>query len=391
MTAFNYQQCNFLIMTSLNFSNFIQALHNLTDTRDNRGKRHTYVFIITAVVIAIMKGKSRLSSICRYIKHNMDFLKEVTNMHAAKHISRAHLPRFLSKLIWADINDLIECHFNIRINADIKNHWTAIDGKAIKGTIAGGNQQSIIHAVIHGTREEIAQARQSGKKSSEITVVRKMLKDTGLEKGNITLDALHCNPTTTSQINKAEGSYLIQVKENQPELLDECKRIHKEEIPVGNDTEVDKGHGRLTTRKGSNFNINPKAIDKRWKDSQLKTLVVIERSTFNFSTDKECHEISYYINNKSVDSTELQTSKNLIKAVKEHWGVESNNWILDSTFDEDKIKIKSGNQAQIIGRLRGLCADLIRRSGASNIKAAIERYADSNQFLVKLLKQVKFL
>jgi hypothetical protein len=38
-----------------------------------------------------------------------------------------------------------------------------------------------------------------------------------------------------------------------------------------------------------------------------------------------------------------------------------------------------------------LSADLIRRSGVTKIKAAIESYADSNQILLKMLKQVNFL
>jgi hypothetical protein len=32
----------------------------------------------------------------------------------------------------------------------------------------------------------------------------------------VTLDAHHCNPTTTAQIHQAGGQYVIQVKENQP-------------------------------------------------------------------------------------------------------------------------------------------------------------------------------
>jgi hypothetical protein len=60
-------------------------------------------------------------------------------------------------------------------------------------------------------------------------------------------------------------------------------------------------------------------------------------------------------------------------------------------LNEDNIKIKDGNQAQVLGRLRSLSADLIRRSGVTKIKEAIESYADSNPTLLKMLKQVKFL
>lgn len=380
-----------IITHKAQFNNFIEALESLIDTRDNRGKKHTYVFVITSVVIATMKGKSTLSSIFRYIKTNLTLLRKITNKGKAKHISRAHLPRFLEKLDWITVNEIIERHFGIRINLDLKKEWVAIDGKVMKGTIKYGDQQAIVHAVTHNERIEVAIARQIGKKSSEIPVVRKMINETGLEKGNLTLDALHCNPETTEQINKAGGSYLIQVKENQPELLNHCKKIYQHGSSVGVNEDIEKAHGRLTTRLGSTFHIDITKLHNRWKPSGVKTLVVIERDSIEMTTQKESYETSYYICNKKINTSSSHTSTALISAVRNHWAVESNNWILDVTFNEDNIKIKSSNQAQILGRLRTLSADLIRRSGVTKIKAAIESYADSNSTLLKMLKQVNFL
>jgi predicted transposase YbfD/YdcC len=373
------------------FQNFLKALATLKDVRDNRGKIHTYAFIITSMVFAIMSGRSTLSGIHRYIKNNIVWLRRITKMPQAAHISRAHLPRFICKLCWKDINVLIEVHFKIRIDADIKHQWVAIDGKVMRGTIKNGDQQTIIHAVLHNSREEVAQARQIGKKSSEIPVVREMIQETGLEKGDITLDALHCNPKTTSQINQAGGSYLIQVKENQAMLLAECKRLHKEASHIGVYEDIEKAHGRLTARSGSSYKFRPANIDSRWKASDIKTLVVVKRETLEISSNKETEEISYYITNKSVDSADSKSSEDLFNAVRKHWGVESNNWILDCAFNEDNIKIKSGNQSQVLGRIRGLCCDLMRRSGVIKFKEAIDGYVDSRSLLVQMLRQVKFL
>ena len=71
----------------------------------------------------------------------------------------------------------------------------------------------------------MARARQVGDKSSEIPVMREFLKETGLEKAKISLDAHHCNPETMTQIEQAGGLYLIQVKENQPKLLEQCRAL----------------------------------------------------------------------------------------------------------------------------------------------------------------------
>jgi hypothetical protein len=64
---------------------------------------------------------------------------------------------------------------------------------------------------VHHTREVVAQARQSGDKSSEIPVVRELLKESGLEKQKISLDAHHFNPITTTQIHQANGIYVTPI------------------------------------------------------------------------------------------------------------------------------------------------------------------------------------
>jgi len=62
----------------------------------------------------------------------------------------------------------------------------------------------------------------------------------------------------------------------------------------------------------------------------------------------------------------------LTQAIKKHWGVESNNWILDVTFNEDTVLTKAKNQAHILGRLGGFVLQILRKVGESNFQAAIE-------------------
>jgi len=213
----------------LNIEPFIEALKQLPDARDNRGKRHSLIFILASVVFAILVGRSSTSSIFRYIKNKIIWLRKVTGIEDAHAISRAHLPRLLDKEInWEVLNQLIQMYFGFHIQENtVNNEWIAIDGKVLRGTLKGGEKQAVIHAISHDTRSEVAQACQSGSKSSEIPVVRQLLKETGLESKKITLDAHHCNPETTAQIASAGGTYLTQVKENQPTLLKQCQLLEK--------------------------------------------------------------------------------------------------------------------------------------------------------------------
>ncbi len=51
---------------------FIDALKTMTDERDNRGKRHSQVFLIATFVFATLVGRSTVSGIHRYMSNKID-------------------------------------------------------------------------------------------------------------------------------------------------------------------------------------------------------------------------------------------------------------------------------------------------------------------------------
>jgi hypothetical protein len=121
-------------------------------------------------------------------------------------------------------------------------------------------------------------------------------------------------------------------------------------------------------------------------------LIVVERETFEVSKQKTSFDISYYVSNSVLKPNVIKPlAEELTQAIRFHWGVESNNWIRDVTFNEDHIKTKAGNQSQIMALLRGLAIELIRKTSPQNFQAAIENFTDSISTLESMLKQVKFL
>ena len=374
-------------------ASFVDMLNTeLPDIRDNRGKRHSLTSVIVGVVLATLVGRQKLSEIHRFISNRIVWLSELTKTKLIKPISRAHLPRLLDGLNWTSVNELVERCFGVKIQHDEIKKWVAIDGKALRGTLDAGDKQNIVLAVDHDTREVVAQARQCGDKSSEIPVVRELLKDTGLEQQKISLDAHHFNPKTTSQIQQAKGIYLTQVKENQATFLKQCKELNKGFSAFAETIEHEKAHGRVTTRCARLFSLESLTLDSRWKNSNLSMLIVVERETFEVSKQKTTFETSYYVSNLMLETSAANSLvQELAQAIRQHWGVESNNWIRDSSFNEDHIKTKAGNQAQVMALLRGLAIELIRRSHPKNFRAAIDKFADSNAALEAMLMQVKFL
>jgi len=371
--------------------NFINALERLPDPRDKRGKRHLLTFVIPAVTMAILSGRSKVSSIHRYICNRIEWLREVTKIYNATPISRAHLPRLLEQQDWLELNIIIEEHFGMGLDMINDGEWIAIDGKTLRGTVKSGDKQSVIFAVGHKNRVLAAQRRMEGEKSSEIPEVRQLLEDSGLEKKKITLDAHHLNPTTTSQVHQAGGSFIIQAKENQPILLAQCQDLSSNGTEISCLTSTEKGHGRISTRQGTLYSVNDLDLDERWAGSGFETLIVMDRETIEVRTEKTTNETSYYLSNLSVKKSTEETSQELVQAIREHWGVESENWIRDVTFNEDKIKTKSGNQAQIMASLRSLGIRVLRKTKMNNFQAAIEKFIDCPEQFKAVLRQVNFL
>lgn len=380
------------LSNDINITRFLDALSQMKDERDNRGKHHCLSFVITAVILAILCGRSRTSSIHRFIENRINWLRDVTQISQGKVISRAHLPRLIDQVDWHSLDKKIQQHFKIHLlPPDVDKEWKAVDGKALRGTLKSGEKEAIVHVVSHDSRTEVAQCRQSGEKSSEITVVRELLETTGLDHHKISLDAHHCNPKTTAQIATAKGTYITQVKKNQAVLLSQCQTFSKTEKSLFYSEDHDKSHGRISSQYTALYSLKSMELAPRWETSQLETLMVVRRKSLEIKTGKKSDGTSYYISNQAVLKAEEVEATTLISAIKKHWGVESNNWILDVTFNEDNVITKAKNQAHILGRLRGFVLQILKKVGVTNFQAAIEKYCDSTKELETMLRQVKFL
>jgi predicted transposase YbfD/YdcC len=365
----------------------------LNDPRDNRGKRHELSFVVCAVGLAILAGRATLSSIQRYIVHKIEWLRESLDQPTAQPISRAHLPRLLAGVDREDLSHLVEDHFSTRLGAADVPGWTAVDGKTLRGTTRESDKQGerILTAVDHASRATVAQQAFEGQKASEITTARDLLADTGLDHGQVTLDALHLQPKTTAQIHLAGGRFLIQAKDNQETLRQQLAEVAATTPPLGRLKIVGKGHGRLVVRRAAWWEVSDFAFDLRWADSGFRTLIALERTVTQQATQKTTQETAYYLSNEPVDPTSQASPHLLAVAIQQHWGVESENWIRDVTLREDRVKTKDGRLAQVMAILRTLALQVLRRANLPNFQAALETFADCPNQLLATLRRARFL
>jgi predicted transposase YbfD/YdcC len=364
---------------------FFEALQQLPDPRDNRGKRHELAFVLCGVILAIMAGRSRVSAIHRFLHNRLAWLRETTHASVARCISRAHLPRLLARVEWEALNALSVAHFGVCLESPAEGEWVAVDGKALRGSPG----EQLILARTHQSGHILAHQKLTGPKRSEVTAVRALLAQPQLQGSKVTLDALHCTPATMAQIHQAQGSYLVQVKANQPTLLAAVRALEETAVPLGTLQSVDKAHGRLEVRHATFFSLAALPLAPRWQQSGLCQVVRVERTTEQLKTAQRSQASAYYVTNQSAATPAAQ--RDLFAAIRGHWSCEADHWIRDVTLQEDQIPVKQPTQAHVLGLLRTLVIGLFRRAGVSNMRAMLDSLADSPALFTQLLCQVGFL
>jgi predicted transposase YbfD/YdcC len=343
-------------------------------------------FVLSSVVVAQLSGCTTVSSIHRFIELKLSWLQRLTGLPCAAGPSRAHLPRLLAAVDYGSLKELSFKHF-----APEAEGWVAFDGKTIRGGSRGGIRQAVVLAVDHLSKMELASQPQVGEKTSEIVVVRDLLHTSGLEAAHVTLDALHCNPGTLTQIAVAGGTYLTQVKENQPVLTNRCVQLAQSEPPLAKATAVDKGHGRLTEAVAQLLPLRARVQDERWEPADLRYVVSITRETTHLKSGEISRDTAFYVTNMSPKGlSRAALLKELMTAVRGHWAVESNNWVRDVTLKEDAQRTSSGALTQIMALLRSVTLAVLRIVGG-NMRAALDRFCHVPDDLAQCLRRAKFL
>lgn len=322
-------------LNSRSFFDKLQSAEGL-DLRDNRGKKHDLAVVLVGVTLALLSNRDGcLSSIQRHLANHYESLVLVLGVEKERPVSRPQLPRILEKVSVSVFDNLIFSHFGVHLD-EKERKWLAIDGKELRGSIEKGDNRGevIVQAVKHETGRTVAQNYYSGQKESEVPTVRQLLEDNHLAGEKISLDALHCKPKTLEIITQAGGKYLVGLKENQKQLLNQVIKTSENQAILWQETKTKKEHGRIESRSYEFCDILEMGKDERWKNSQIRTGIKVTRQREAVKTGKKSVETSYYLSN------EVGKYEELAQAIRGHWQVETNNHLRDVTLKEDAMRSK---------------------------------------------------
>ena len=142
---------------------------------------------------------------------------------------------------------------------------------------------------------------------------------------------------------------------------------------------VEKGHGRIETRRIQVRTKLPSRLDQDWPG--VSAICRIER--IRELKDRCSREVVYAIT--SCDPGKHRPAA-LLQLSRDHWAIENCLFhVRDVTFGEDRCRVRSGSAPRALAELRNAALTLIRRTGQKP-RPAREVFAEQKWKAIQLVR-----
>ncbi len=241
----------------------------------------------------------------------------------------------------------------------------AVEGKTCRGAVgADGTRVHLFCAVEHTTGIPPGQVK-TETKGHQIAAFATVVDRIDLAGVVITADALHTQKTHARYLHRHKAKYVFIVKGNQPNLHARLVRLPWAQVPTGHRAQ-DKAHGPRETRT---LQVVSVATGIGFPHARLAAR--IHRSRTNLATGKSSTETVHAITNLGWDDI---TPAALAEVIRGHWAIENRvHHVRDTTFDQDRCQIRTGNGPRVMATFRNIALGLIRALHSSNNIAAATR------------------
>jgi predicted transposase YbfD/YdcC len=180
------------------------------------------------------------------------------------------------------------------------------------------------------------------------------------------------------KIIDAKADYILPVKGNQKGLQAEVHARCTHSVPDAVNTTVEKGHGRIETRKCEVFSKSFMVDEENtWK--RMKSIISLT-STRELPGEETTKE-RYYISS-------LPPSADFNRYIREHWAVENSlHWTLDMVFREDEQRKRTKHATQNFAVVRKIALNLLKKdTGKESLVCKRLKAAWNKDYLIQLLK-----
>jgi predicted transposase YbfD/YdcC len=363
-----------------------EVLAEIPDFRKNHGKRHPLVAILALACSAMLCGYRSYTAIAEWGRHYGEPLVRALGFtHRSPCAATLHtvLRRVDREVLEAKLGAWAEGLLGAAPSPREGEDAIALDGKTLRGSQKQGAPGAhLLSALAHRVGVTLAQQAVDDK-TNEIPVAVEMLRQLVLEGRIVTMDALLTQRQIAQQIVEAGGNYVMVVKENQPQLLEDIQTVFALAPMAGErrttTATVDLGHGRIEQRWLQTSDVLAGYSD--WPG--LAQVFRLERQIILKKTGEVREEVVAGVTSLAPERAD---AARLLALVRGHWSIENrSHWVRDVTFDEDRSQVRCGNIPQVMAALRNTVVGLMRWAGYTNMAAACRRFAAQPQAALHLI------
>jgi predicted transposase YbfD/YdcC len=358
----------------------------LRDPRRRHRKLHLLIDIITIAICAVIAGADDWQQVVTFAQNRQEWLSTflaLPNGLPSHDTFERVFDRLDPQAFQACFRQWVEA-----LAQTLGLGHLAIDGKTLRhsgNTVKGWRPLHVVSAWASAAHLSLGQVAVD-EKSNEITAIPKLLELLDLHGALVTIDAMGCQKEIAKQIVEGGGDYLLPVKDNQPNLLDDIRECIAKALDCNFkdycwdrwDT-VERGHGRQEKRSCLILN-NPVGIRnlKAWQGLKVIGMCISEREV----KGEWSEEVRYFIGSRMMSAQEYGT------ALRNHWGIENNlHWQLDITFGEDANRVQRRHGAENLGLVRRLAVALLKRHPSkASMKCKRLAAAYNTDFLEEILQ-----
>lgn len=361
----------------------------LEDPRVDRTKLYPLVEVLFVVLCGSVCGAESWRDFVIFGKEKIEFLREYYAF-SNEIPSKNTFARVFAAL---DVEAFKKCFIEwVKSLQTVLNEVIAIDGKTLCNSIDKIESSSAIHMVsAFATEARLVLAQQAvDEKSNEITAIPKLLDLLDLKGHIVTIDAMGTQKAIAKQIIEKGSDYILALKGNQGTLNEDVRlfletALQKQSSSVieDSDEDIDKGHGRIETRKCyASSQIGWLNQKEQW--AGLKTIIMIEE--IRDVNGKSSTERRFFISSLPADAQRISA------AVRAHWLIENGlHWTLDVIFNEDKSRVRKGNAGENMALVRHITINMLNNAKKQikniGLKALRKKAGWGNKTLRSVLMQ----
>jgi predicted transposase YbfD/YdcC len=166
-----------------------------------------------------------------------------------------------------------------------------------------------------------------------------------------------------------EADVVVQVKGNQPTLLEACEDLARHQAPGQCDVTHDKAHGRIEVRTVHTFEVPPHWLPEEWQ-LMVRQVARIERTIERRTREGwvRTAETAWWISTTCMSAADFQL------AIRGHWSVENqNHYVRDVVLREDACRTR--HRPAVFARLRSMALNCLRAASVQNVTVELHRHA----------------